>query len=220
MVKALFLPDLFSLEKKSSGTAKGFVLGWNLCKIKAESLSSPLADSHLKRTSRNDLLQWNSSREPRADLPDCFTTDNLLLQMLPCSHILLLLLLPSLVARQLQKDQRACWRKPPCGTLHGFGFYFLENAPGQSGLGFGGKASLWNLALHEHWSWGKWCIAIITKINAFTDSELTSDLFCGSAAPHQFHRSTDQGAQAQKSPACTAGDFPITDTPHSWGSLL
>lgn len=76
-----------------------------------------------------------------------------------------------------KKDQRACWRKPPCRTLHGFGFSFLENAAGQSGLGFGGNISLWNLALHEHWSWGKWCISIITKINAFTDSKLASDLF-------------------------------------------
>lgn len=74
------------------------------------------------------------------------------------------------------KDQRMCWRKSPCGTLHGFAFSSLENAPGQSGLNFGGNISLGNVALHEHWPWGKWCISIISKINAFTDSKLTSEI--------------------------------------------
>lgn len=54
----------------------------------------------------------------------------------------------------------------PIGHQVGLGF-FLENTQGQSDLGFSGNISLWNIALHGHWLWEKWCISIITKINAF-----------------------------------------------------
>lgn len=187
LTKSSFLSHLFPFKKNSFCNAKGFALRQNSCKLKAGPSSSPLADNYLKRTITEDQVYSNGvAQENQVLIWPTGLLQWVFLQVPPCSRILLLL--PSLVAKQPWKGPESMLEETTPGALCGMSF--LENPQGQSGLGLRDNVSPWNDALREGWSWGKWmCNHLINRINSFTNSKLASELPWGSAVVHQFSRS-------------------------------
>lgn len=132
------------------------MIGQNSCKVIAGSLSSPLAENYLKRTITEDQGYSNGAAQENQKLIwPTGLLQRMFLQVPPCSCILLLL--PSLVAKQPQKGPESLLEETTPGALCGMSF--LENPQGQSNLSLRDNVSPWNDALREDWSWGKWmCI--------------------------------------------------------------
>lgn len=114
----------------------------------------------------------------------------------------------------------------PGGYWVGLGFLSLKILKGKVTLAWLQRQRLAvNIAFHEHWFQGKWCISIITKINAFTDFKLASELFLGLSCSPSFLQMNNLRSSSIEVTSLYSGRFHSSRYSMEllqclWGSLL